>query len=72
MFKNGIPLFYFFFNQQIKNKKVIFNGMNVMFQYGLNVLPAYLYQPRNSINMPLLKKTGEKGSTHYCCDGKIR
>ena len=70
MGQNGIPLFYYIFKSA--NKNVFFVGRNVPFLYGINVPPAYLYRPRNGINMPPLKKTDEKGSKHYCCDGKIR
>ena len=70
MGQNGIPLLIFFFFST--NKKVFFGGINVPFWYGINVPPAYLYRPRNGINMPPLKKTGEKGSKHYCYDVKIR
>ena len=69
MGQNGIPLFYYIFKSA--NKNVFFVGRNVPFRYGINVPPAYLYRPRNGINMPPLKKTGEKGSKHYCYDGKI-
>ena len=67
---NGIPLFCCFL--KFTNKKVFFCGINVPFRCGINVPPAYLYRPRNGINMPPLKKTGEKGSKHYYYDGKIR
>ena len=57
MGQNGIPLFYFYF--KLTNKKVFFNGINVLFQFVVKVSEALFFRLRNGIKLMSQGKRGE-------------